>query len=79
MREKHRKSIMLPIAALPLTQRSLVKFLCSHLIDVANGDGGEVDVAEWRGRRIHRRHHRRLVKLHALDPFSQDINQLINQ
>ena len=40
--------------------------LGSDLIDVANGDGGEVDVAEGRRRRVHRRHHRRFVELHAL-------------
>ena len=40
--------------------------LVTHLIDVADGDGGEVDVTEGRRRRVHRRHHRRLVELHAL-------------
>ena len=42
----------------------------SDLIDVANGDGGEVDVAEGRRRRVHRRHHRRLVELDTLHPDS---------
>ena len=56
--------------------------LGSDLIDVANGDGGEVDVTEGRRRRIHRRHHRRLVELHALQKRKTDgqkdyINQLI--
>ena len=45
-----------------------MKYPKSHLVYVANGDGGKVDVAEGRRRGVHRRHHRRLMELDTLDP-----------
>ena len=49
----------------------------SDLINIANGDGGEVDVTEGRRRRIHRRHHRRFVELHALQKKMDLINHYL--